>query len=150
MTDEAPPFKLSRETTIRVDAQGGFWHDGQRVTHPGLARSFAQWIDIDPESGRYILRNSVNWAFITVDDAPLVVRAVGHEGDDIVLSLSDGTQEPLRTDTVRVEPGDVPYCDVRGGKLPARFLPQAAFTLLELLGDVPLRHVAKGEGARRA
>jgi hypothetical protein len=150
MTDDRLPFPgATRETTIRVDAQGGFWHDGQPVTHPGLGRSFAQWVDVDPESGRYILKNDVNWAFITVDDAPLVARAATVEGDRVLLSLSDGTTEPLDPATLRVEPGDVPYCDVRGGKLPAKLLPGAAFVVLEWLGDREPRRVARGEGARR-
>lgn len=149
MSDTLPFPGATRETTIRVDAQGQFWHDGQPVTHPGLARSFAQWVDVDPESGRYILKNDVNWAFITVDDAPLVARAATVSGDAVLLSLSDGTSEPLDPATLRVEPGDVPYCDVRGGKLPAKLLPGAAFVVLEWLGDREPRRVARGEGARR-
>jgi uncharacterized protein len=160
MTEPTPPFPFSRETTIRIDEQGVFWHDGQKVTHPGLATSFARWIDVDPETGRYILKNSINWAFITVEDAPLVVRSVSTGADGgILVALSDATTEPLDTGTLRLEPGDVPYCDVRGGRLPARFLPQAAFALLEklrfdgdraFLGDEEVRRVGRGEGARRA
>lgn len=153
--ETAPPFPLTRETTIRVDPQGVFWHDGQQVTHPGLARAFASWVDVDPESGRYVLRNSINWAFITVEDAPLVVRAVG---PGLALALSDGTTEPLDPTTLRLEPDDVPYCTVRRGTLPARFLPGAAFALLDQLrfdgesayvGDVEVRRVARGEGGKR-
>jgi hypothetical protein len=66
-----------------------------------------------------------------------------------MLSLSDGETEPLDVATLRLEPGDVPYCDVRGGKLPAKLLPGAAFVALEHLGDRDLPRVARGEGARR-
>jgi hypothetical protein len=146
-----PPFPFTRESTIRVDAQGGFWHDGQRVTHPKLAEAFARWIDVDDESGRYVVRNSVNWVYITVDDAPLVVRAVAEDEGRLVLALSDGTREPLRADTLRVDADDVPYCDVRAGRLSARFAPQAAFALFERLGPAVagLRRVARGAGAKR-
>ncbi len=146
---EPSPFPFTRETTIRVDAQGNFHHDGRPVTHPGLARAFASWIEVDPETGRYILKNSINWAFVTVDDAPLVARAARIEGDGLVLELSDGTSERLDPATLRLEPGDVPYVDVRGGKLPARLLPGAAFVLLDWLGDREVTRVARGEGARR-
>lgn len=145
-----PPFAgFSRETTIRVDAQGRFWHDGQPVTHPGLARGFARWLDVDPESGRYILKNDINWAFVTVDDAPLVARVATVDDAGVLLTLSDGETERLDESTLRLEPGDVPYCTVRGGRLPAKLLPGAAFVVLDWLGDRPLRRVAKGEGARR-
>lgn len=144
-----PPFPFTRETTIRIDARGDFWHDGQPVTHPGLAKAFASWVEVDPESGRYIIKNSINWAFVTVDDVPLVARSASVEGDGVVLHLSDGSHEPLDLASLRLEPGDVPYVDVRGGALPAKLLPGAAFTLLEWLGEREVVRVAAGEGRRR-
>jgi hypothetical protein len=149
MSENFPFPGATRETTIRVDPQGGFWHDGQPVTHPGLARAFAKWVDVDAESGRYILRNDINWAFITVDYAPLVARAAAVDGDGVLLSLSDGESERLDVATLRLEPGDVPYCDVRGGKLPAKLLPGAAYVVLDWLGDREVRRVASGEGKTR-
>jgi uncharacterized protein len=149
MSETFPFPGASRETTIRVDPQGAFWHDGQPVTHTGLARAFARWLDVDPDSGRYIVRNDINWAFITVDDAPLVARSAAVDGAGVVLALSDGESERLDPATLRLEPGDVPYCDVRGGKLPAKLLPGAAFVVLEWLGDREPRRVARGEGAKR-
>jgi hypothetical protein len=140
-------MEFTRESTIRVDAQGTFWHDGQRVTHPGLAEAFARWLDIDDETGRYVVKNAVNWVFVTVEDAPLIVRSVD---DELVLALSDGSREPLDRATLRVDADDVPYCDVRGGRLPARFAPQAAFALFERIGAEGLRRVPRGAGAKRA
>jgi hypothetical protein len=143
-------MQLTRETTIRLDREGVFWHDGQRVTHPGLARAFASWIDVDPESGRYILRNSINWAFITVEDAPVFARTF--EPGDETMVLSDGTSERLDRSTLRLDADDVPYCDVRGGTMPARFMRPAAFALLEKLeaeGAMPsVRRVERGAHRR--
>jgi hypothetical protein len=95
------------------------------------------------------LSNSVNWAYVTVDDVPLVARSAAVEGERLLLHLSDGSREPLDVGSLRIEPGDVPYVDVRGGKLPAKLLPGAAFTALEWLGDRDLPRVAAGEGRRR-
>jgi hypothetical protein len=151
LTAPNPPFPLTRETTIRLDREGVFWHDNQRVTHDGLARAFASWIDLDDESGRYILKNSINWCFLTVEDAPIFVR--GYHSDDGTLDLSDGKREPLDPATLRLDEDDVPYCDVRGGRMPARFTRDAAFALLDQLitagrvGEV--RRVARGAGATR-
>ncbi len=151
----AAPFVLSRETKIRIDRDGRFWNEGAEITHEALVRSLAGWVDIDPESGRYILKNSVNWAFVTVDDAPLVVRSLLPER---LLALSDGTLEPLDLKTLRIDEDDVPYCDVRGGKLPARFGRTAAYALLEnarieddgrrvYVDDREVPRVARGAGA---
>ena len=157
MSDPAIPFGLSRETMIRIDRDGRFWTEESPITHEALARSLAGWVDVDPESGRYILKNSVNWAFVTVEDAPLVVRAFDREGTQV--TLSDGTTEALDAATLRLDTDDVPYCDVRGGKLPARFSRSAAYALLEdakleddgrvLVGGREVRRVPRGEGGRR-
>ena len=106
---------------------------------------------VDPDTGRYVVKNSINWVFVTVDDAPLVVRSVTEDDGGLLLALSDGTREPLAQDTLRLDGDDVPYCDVRAGRLPARFTPRAAFALLELLGPAvhSLRRVPRGAGAVR-
>jgi hypothetical protein len=160
VTEPPPPGAIfSRESTIRVDRDGRFWHDGARVDHPGVARAFASWIDVDPATGRYVLRNQINWCYVTVEDAPLVVRSVEIDPTGrMQLHLSDGATEALDGATLRLDEDDVPYCDVRGGRLPARFLPQAAFALLERLESTPagprlqgvlVRRVARGAGSRR-
>jgi hypothetical protein len=127
---EAPVF--SRESRIRIDRDGRFWHEGERVEHEGLARAFAQWIRWDDASQRYQLRNEIDWCWITVEDAPLVVwsASVGEDGS-VTLALSDGTCEPLALESLRIDRDDVPYCTVRGQSVDARFSPSAAFALLE-------------------
>jgi len=154
MAPEDPPLPpgFTRESTIRIDRQGGIWHDGQPVTHPGLAEAFARWLEVEPQSGRYIIKNRINWVYVAVEDAPIVVRSLS-AGDSgrLWLALSDGTREELRRDSLRLDGDDVPYCDVRGGTLPAKFLPRAAFSLLEAIGPdaaAKLPRVPPGAGAR--
>ncbi|MDB4931407.1 MAG: hypothetical protein JWM10_3891 [Myxococcaceae bacterium] len=133
MSDEAVPFKLSRESSIRVDRDGHIWHEGERVLHPGLARALASWIDLD-EQGRYVMRNALDWCFIAVDHTPLVVRSVRLETDPAVrveVELSDDSTEPLDLTTVQVDPDGVVYAHARGGKLLARFDRQPSFKFLE-------------------
>jgi hypothetical protein len=128
----APEPLLTRESSIRVDREGRFWHEGERVDHEGLARGFAQWISWDRTHARHVLRNAMDWCWVHVDDAPLVVWAASVRDDgEVTLTLSDGTREPLDVGSLRIDRDDVPYCDVRGGTLEARFLPAAAFALLE-------------------
>jgi hypothetical protein len=157
MSEPAIPFGLSRETRIRIDRDGRFWNEESPITHEALARSLAGWVDVDPDSGRYILKNSVNWAFVTVEDAPLVVKSFDKNAAEV--TISDGTTEPLDVATLRLDADDVPYCDVRGGKLPARFSRSAAYALLEdakveddgrvLVAGREVRRVARGAGGQR-
>ena len=123
-------FRFSRETDIRLDRHGRFWHEGTRVTHPRLARALASWIDIDPDSGRYILRNAVQWCFFQVEDTPFVVRSARSEPDGFILTLSGGSEEPLDIATLHTR-DDVLYCRVKHGRFPARFTSEAATTILD-------------------
>ena len=132
------PFRFSRESRIRIDRDGAFWHEGQRVTHPRLAQALASWIDLDEASGRWILRNSMDWCFVQVDDTPLVVRGISFSTiERPVVRLSDGTDEDLALDSLRIGEDDVPYCAVKGGRFPARFGRQATFDLLERASLTP-------------
>jgi uncharacterized protein len=150
VTEEKLPNGWTRETTIRIDRDGRFSHDGAPFAHDRLSKTFAGWLDVDPASGRYILRNAIHWVFVEADDAPLVVTSLRVDGDRVELALSDETTEPLAVETLRIDEDDVPYADVRGGKLPARFSRPAAFALGEWLeGKSPPKRVARGEGARQ-
>jgi len=90
-----PPEGRSRESTIRIDRAGRFFHDGVEVEHPKLRRAMATWISRHPDDGRYILTNGYDWTYFEVEDVPFFVRSVREQGDDLMLELSDGTEEPL-------------------------------------------------------
>jgi hypothetical protein len=50
-----------------------------------------------------------------------VVRAeAGPNPETVTLHLSDGSQEPLDTGTLVLDPRGVPYCRVKGGRFRAR------------------------------
>src|ERR1700759_5395685 len=90
------PEGRSRESTLRLDAEGRFWHDGVRVEHAGLRAGLHRWIRRHPLDGRYILSNGYDWTYFTVDDAPFFVERVRLEPDRVepdrvVLTLSDGS-----------------------------------------------------------
>jgi hypothetical protein len=132
-----PPEGRSRESTIRLDAEGRFWHEGRRVDHAGLAAAFHTWITRHPDDGRYILTNGYDWTYFTVDDAPYVVRAVRVEGDRAVLSLSDGTEEEWSPESSRLGEDGAVYVPVkasaRGGPFDAKFSRHAQASLADLL-----------------
>ena len=123
----APPG-TSVESTIHRDREGRWFHDGVRVEHDGVRRSFDAWIDRHA-NGRYVLKNAVNWAFVEIEGAPIIVKRVVLRNETWQLTLSDGRTEHLREQTLRQDADGVLYCTVRDGRLTAQFSRQAMFDL---------------------
>jgi hypothetical protein len=120
-----------RQTGIRLDRQGRLWHEGTRITHPGLERALLRWLDVR-EDGRDILRlDHERYAYIDVEDAHLLVLSAEWQGERAWLVLNDGTREELRYDSMCVADDDALYCRVRDGKLLARVTTPAYYTLAE-------------------
>jgi hypothetical protein len=131
------PEGRSRESTIRLDAEGRFFHDGAPVAHAKLAQAMHTWISRHPDDGRYILTNGYDWTYFGVDDAPFFVRAVRIEGDRVTLVLSDGSEEPWDPAKSEVDPSEALYTEVkataRGGPFRAKFTRHAQASLAPIL-----------------
>lgn len=132
------PEGRSRESEIRLDAEGHFHDHGERVEHAKLAQAMHTWIGRHPDDGRYILTNGYDWTYFEVDDAPYFVRAVRVETDHVVLVLSDGTEETLvPTDTGAKAGAEALYTqvkrDAKGGPFEAKFTRHAQTSLSPVL-----------------
>jgi hypothetical protein len=132
-----PPPGRSRESTIRLDRQGRFFHDMEAVTHPGMARAFASWVGRHPDDGRFILNNGWDWTYFEVEDAPFFVDSVEASDAGPVLLLSDGSREPLDPTALRSGEGDALYVRVKGGAFEARFRQAAQIGLAPWLEEAP-------------
>lgn len=109
------PEGRSRESTIRLDGEGRFFHDQAIVEHAKLAEAMHRWIAKHPDDGRFILTNGYDWTYFTVEDVPYFVRSIKKDDGDAVLVLSDGTEEPLDPSTVRVNERGELYLRVKAG-----------------------------------
>jgi hypothetical protein len=131
------PEGRSRESTLRLDSAGRFWHEGARVEHAGLAAALHSWISRHPDNGRYILTNGYDWTYFAVDDAPYFVRSIRIEAGGIVLVLSDGSEEAWFPEKTRVGADSALYTsvkrDARGGPYEAKFTPYAQSSLEPVL-----------------
>jgi uncharacterized protein len=132
-----PPEGRSRESSIVLDKDGQFWHDGERVVHPGMQLAFASWIARHPDDGRYILCNGYDWSYFRVDDVPFFVRGVRESGAILLLSLSDGSEEALTPDTLSVGAREALYCSVKDRAFGARFTPSAQAGLVTYVAPTP-------------
>jgi hypothetical protein len=153
------PEGRSRESTIRLDGGGRFWHDGRPVEHAGLSAALHSWIGRHPDDGRYILTNGYDWTYFTVDDAPYLVRAVRIEAERIVLVLSDGTEEVWDPETTHIGNEGALYAVVKRaapqGPYEAKFTRHAQTSLEPVLVDAVPPAVRIGAhsyaiGAKRA
>src|SRR6478752_6431950 len=98
LTDEQ--IEKLRQSGIRLDADGRFWHEAQEVTHHGLRAAFWRWLDRNPD-GRWVLRlDERRFVYLDVDDAPYVVRSARWEGDRAIGRLSDDREAPLDLSTL--------------------------------------------------
>jgi hypothetical protein len=135
-----------RQSGIRLDAEGRFWHEGAEVAHAGMRAAFYRWLDRNPD-GRWVLRLDENrFVYLDVDDAPFVIRSLRWEGDRAFVQLSDESEEELAYATLRLR-SDRPYATVKG-RFDAR-LATAAWSALEpRLADENGKFVLDAAGAR--
>jgi hypothetical protein len=133
------PEGRSRESTIRLDSEGRFWHEGNVVEHAKLGQAMHGWVSRHPDDGRYILTNGYDWTYFTVDDAPYFVRAVRITGDSVILALSDGSEEPWDPSSSRIGENEALYARVKAsaerGPFEAKFTRFAQSQLAPVLVD---------------
>ena len=118
----APPEGTSRESSIVLDREGRFWHEGARVENEALEQALRRWIAHHPDDGRPILTNGYDWCYFKVEDAAYIVTAlhVAEDGEVSVL-LFDGSEEPLEPGSLSVGEDGIVRVRVKGGRWGARF-----------------------------
>lgn len=120
-----------RQTGIRLDRQGRFWHQGAEVTHPGFRRALLRWLD-RLDDGRPILRlDERRYAYVDVDDAHLLAVSARWQGDRVYIKLNDDSEEELDYPSLTMAADNALYCRVRGGRLEARITTPAYYVLAE-------------------
>jgi hypothetical protein len=156
MTADAEYLEQLRRSGIRIDREGRFVHEGAEVHHEGLRRALFRWLDSEPD-GRVVLRlDARRFAYVDVDDTPLVAgaaRQIGDgdgDGERILLALSDGSEEALDPSTLTVDEEGVLRARVRAGKLEARLATSAVAVLADRLSQEEGSPVLTLAGRRHA
>lgn len=108
------------DSGIKLDAEGRWWHDGERVEHPKIAAAFDAGLR-PTDDGRFTLVVGDDWCFVEVQGpAYRVVEAWPLEGQARV-ELSDGSHEQLDPSTLSIDLTGVLTCRVKSGRALARF-----------------------------
>ena len=132
-----------RRSGIRIDRDGEFQHEGAPVRHEGLRQALFRWLDRG-EDGRTILRlDERRFAYVDVEDTPLVARSARRDGEVIHLGLSDGSEEALDPATLDLDAAGIMRCRVRGGRLEARLASSAALIVADCVEGDPSRPVLR-------
>jgi hypothetical protein len=125
----ATPESGWRLPQLRIDVDGD-WFDGPvAVTHPGVLANLRSGLRRDGEG--FFIQTRVRIP-VEVADAPFVVTRIERRGDRLHVHLNDGAEEDVDAATLRIGPGEVPYCAVKAGAFEARLSRAAAFQLLGL------------------
>jgi uncharacterized protein len=125
---------------LRIDREGGWFHDDAEVTHAGILANLRDNLQVD-DRGHYLQIGSVRVP-VEVEDAPFVVVRVEREGAGLVATRNDLGREPLAIETLAVDERGIPRCRVKDGRFAARFDRAATYQLLQ--------HVEPGDGSRPA
>ncbi len=119
-----------RQSGLRLDRHGVFWHEGEAVKHEGLHRAFHRWID-RLDDGRWILRlDERRYCYIDVEDAPFIARSLRWEGDRAMVALDSEREEPLDAGHIRMDEYGA-RASVGGGRFPVRLSTRAWQALTE-------------------
>ncbi|HXG03863.1 MAG: DUF1285 domain-containing protein [Candidatus Rokubacteria bacterium] len=127
--DEAAAGEGWRLPRLRIDRDGEWYDDDVLITHPGLLANLRGNLRRDAQG--YFIQTRVRIP-VQVEDTPWVAVRAEPRGERIGLVLNDGSEEEIDPAAVRIGPGDVPYCRVKGGAFEARLSRAAAFQLLAL------------------
>lgn len=124
--DIDPQWSLPR---LRVDRNGDWYDDDVEVTHPGVLANLRSNLRHDAQG--YFIQTRVRIP-VDVEDVPWVVVRTEPRGQTLHAWLNDGSETEVDPAALRLGPGDIPYCPVKGGAFEARFSRAATFQLLAL------------------
>ena len=131
--------RLRRSVSIRIDATGRTWIDGEAVTHPRIEQAIRDGTDVT-ESGEHRMMLGNQWCYLQVDDCPVRVTGVSiGAGDVATLRLDDGREVELDPSTVVEDAGRGLRCAVPSRHSPrqlaARFTNVAQMDLAPHIDD---------------
>ena len=137
-----------RQTGIRLDRQGRFWHEGEEIRHERFRKALLRWLDLRAD-GRPILRlDDKRYAYVEVEDALLLVLSVRWVGDRAFVKTNDEGEEELAYESLEQASDNSLYCRVRESKLLARVTTPAYYNLAEHIEEGPSGYELVAAGQR--
>ena len=137
---KTPRWHTREDSGLRIDRQGQWWHDDEKIEHPNIIEAFNRGLRV-MDDGKYQLHFGNDWCFVQVEHAGFTIVAVDEaEGDRLSVRLSDRTAEFLDLESVREDEEGVLIAKVKEGKALARFSRDAQFQFAEHLEETDGKH----------
>jgi hypothetical protein len=132
---EQDPF-LKEDYILKIDKEGTWFYNDLPIINKNIYRFFNQHIEKDKDGG-YFLRIGKETCQLVVEDTPYVVVSVDHlslgtgKKEIFKIRLNDESEEALDLSTFYIGKNNVPYCRVKNGEFPARFLRSPYYCLAQ-------------------
>jgi hypothetical protein len=123
---------------IRIDRNGVWYFHDMEMTRIEIVQYLYDHLRRDSQ-GQYRIELDHEQCLIQVDDVPFVIRSVTREFSEVEgrpymsISLSDGSREELKPETIRINEKNVLYCRVKQCNHEARFSRPAYYQLCEYI-----------------
>jgi len=120
---------------LRIDKEGNWFYNDLPIINRNIYLFFNQHLTRD-EHGAYIVCVGNETSRLFVEDTPFVVMSLdymqaGSREAFFSMRLNDETIEELDLESLYIGKDNVPYCTVKQGRFPARFLRPAYYQLCE-------------------
>lgn len=132
---KTPRWHTREDSGLRIDRQGQWWHDDERIEHPNIIEAFNRGLRV-MEDGKYQLHFGNDWCFVQVEHAGFTIVAVDEAEERLSVRLSDRTAEWLDLESLREDDEGVLTAKVKDGKALARFSRDAQFQLGSRMEEV--------------
>jgi uncharacterized protein len=113
--------------SLSIDEEGDWFDEGVQITHPGVLANLRGSLRHDARG--YFIQTRVRVP-VEVADVPFVVVRFERRGPALRGVLNDGSETAIDPATLRIGPGDIPYCRVKDNRFEARLSRAATFQLL--------------------
>jgi hypothetical protein len=118
------------ENEIKIDKEGNWFYNGAQIINRNILLFFCDSLEND-NNGGYLLRVDKETSPVIVENTPFVVVDAVKNEDVLKIQLNDESVETFNVGSFFIDRNSVPYCRVKKGKFPARFLRKAYYRIAE-------------------
>jgi hypothetical protein len=118
---------------IRLSSEGLWYHDGVEVTHERTVDLFFKSLTFHED--QYYLTGEKDPVLVDVEDTAYFIRGLDKNHHGYVVTVSDGTSEPLALSSLDTGAENQLYCRIHGKTHRAKFARKVYYELMRGLAE---------------